>query len=247
MPNAATLSRAVETATKCWATAALRDSSSSAVPRVSQSHSRARRALVRVSRVPNVLDATMNSVGRRVEALDLLGQVRRVDVGDEPHLEAVLHVRLERLVGHDGPEVGAADADVHDGRDPLAGHAGPRAGPHLLRERVHLGELGLYVGVDLLSVHDERRVAPGGRRRAVCRTARSSVTLMWSPRSWAARRSARPTSSASRSSSATVSSVTRFFDRSTVRSASGNVRRARARGRRRTRRAGPVTASTRAR
>ena len=62
MPNAATLSRAVETATKCLATAALRDSSSSAVPSCSQSQVRARRALVSVSRVPNVFDATMNSV-----------------------------------------------------------------------------------------------------------------------------------------------------------------------------------------
>ena len=67
--------------------------------------------------------------------------------------------------------------------------------------------------------------APAGRRRAVCRTARSSVTLMWSPRSCACSRSARPTSSASRTSRASVSSVTRFLDRSTVRSASGRVRR----------------------
>ena len=62
MPKAATLSSAVETATKWCATAALRDSSSSAVPSFSQSQSRARRALVSVSSVPNVLDATMNRV-----------------------------------------------------------------------------------------------------------------------------------------------------------------------------------------
>ncbi len=51
-----------------------------------------------------------------------------------------------------------------------------------------------------------------GIRRATCRTARSSVVLMWSPRNIASVRSARPDSSASCRSSASVSSVTRFFE-----------------------------------
>ena len=54
MPNAATSSAFVLTATKCWATAS---SPSSAV-----SHARAVRALVSVSIVVNVFDDTMNSV-----------------------------------------------------------------------------------------------------------------------------------------------------------------------------------------
>ena len=55
MPNAATLSALVETATKCLATAASSPSSPTA-------QSRAEWALVRVSRVPNVFDEMMNSV-----------------------------------------------------------------------------------------------------------------------------------------------------------------------------------------
>ena len=66
MPNAATLSSAVETATKCLATASLRRSSSSPIApderSPSSSHALHRRALVRVSSVPKVLLDTMNRV-----------------------------------------------------------------------------------------------------------------------------------------------------------------------------------------
>ncbi|CPU65646.1 Uncharacterised protein [Mycobacteroides abscessus] len=62
------MSSAVETATKCCATAACRDSSVSSIAPTAaspvHSQSRARRALVSVSSVPNVFDATMNSVVR---------------------------------------------------------------------------------------------------------------------------------------------------------------------------------------
>ena len=53
---------------------------------------------------------------------------------------------------------------------------------------------------------------PAGARRAVCRTARSSVTLIFSPENIASVRSRRPDSSASASSSSIVSPVTRFFE-----------------------------------
>ena len=56
MPNAATSSRFVDTATKCLATAR------SSPPNPSSSHARAVRAFVIVSRVVNVFDATMKSV-----------------------------------------------------------------------------------------------------------------------------------------------------------------------------------------
>jgi len=66
MPKAATLSRAVETATKCLliASASMRSEPSTAPASRSlvRSQSRAMRALVRVSRVVKVLDATMNRV-----------------------------------------------------------------------------------------------------------------------------------------------------------------------------------------
>ena len=55
MPNSATRSAFVETATKCLATA-------SSEPSSLTTQSRAERALVSVSRVPNVFDEMMNSV-----------------------------------------------------------------------------------------------------------------------------------------------------------------------------------------
>ena len=58
MPNSATRSALVDTATKCWATA----SSPARSPRPSSSHRRATFALVSVSSVPKVFDETMTSV-----------------------------------------------------------------------------------------------------------------------------------------------------------------------------------------
>ncbi len=55
MPNSATASALVETATKCLATAA-------SSPSASSSHARAERALVIVSSVVKVLEETMKSV-----------------------------------------------------------------------------------------------------------------------------------------------------------------------------------------
>ena len=161
---------------------------------------------------------------RRVEALAGLRRVGRVDVGDEPALQTVLDVGLQRLVGHHRAEVGAADADVDDRPDPLAGDAGPLAGADLLGERVDALEHLVHVGDDVLAV-DLERSRRRGRRSAVCSTARSSVTLMCSPREHRVpplgrarllgqRDAARPRTSSS----------TRFFDRSTCRSAASNVR-----------------------
>ena len=55
-------------------------------------------------------------------------------------------------------------------------------------------------------------VAPRGARRATCRTARFSVTLIFSPRNMASIRARRPDSSASCRRSLRVSSVMRFFE-----------------------------------
>ena len=71
-------------------------------------------ALVIVSCVVNVLEATMNSVVSGSQPLERLGDVRAVDVGDEVDAQAGLAVGLQRLGHHDRAEVGAADADVDD-------------------------------------------------------------------------------------------------------------------------------------
>ena len=53
---------------------------------------------------------------------------------------------------------------------------------------------------------------PAGARSATWSTARSSVTLMWSPANMASIRSRRPLSSARRTSSSSVVESTRFFE-----------------------------------
>jgi hypothetical protein len=73
---------------------------------------------------------------------------------------------------------------------------------HLVKDRMHLGH------DVLLSTTIE---ASRGARRATCRTARSSVMLILSPRNMASIRALSPDSSANWTSSARVSSLTRFF------------------------------------
>ncbi len=107
MPNFVTSFSLVERATKCLATCLLS-------PAVFRNQSRADVALVSVSCVVKVLEATMNRVVSGLSFLQRLGDVRAVDVGDEVDVQTGLAVGLERLGGHDRPEVGAADADVDD-------------------------------------------------------------------------------------------------------------------------------------
>ena len=64
---------------------------------------------------------------RRIEVARRLGEVGAVDVGDEAERHGAVAVMLERLVGHHRPEVGAADADVDDVANALAGVALPFA------------------------------------------------------------------------------------------------------------------------
>ncbi len=218
MPKSATLSSAVETATKCRATASC--SSWPASP--SSSQALQSRALVSVSRVPKVLLDTMNSVVAGSRPVERGRGVGRVDVADEPALEPGLAVGLQRLVGHHRTEVGAADADVDDGADPLAGDAGPRAGADPVGEVVdpaqHL--------VDVLRrrpVRPPRGSASSGSRSAVCRTARSSVTLMCSPRNIASRRAGDADLLGQGQQRGEDAAVTSSLDRSTWRSAAVNV------------------------
>ena len=107
-----------------------------------------------------------------------------------------LAVVPQRLVGHDRPEVGAADADVDDVADALAGVALPRAAADAVRRsppscRARRGPRARR------SRRRPRSTRPCGARRATCSTARFSVTLILSPRNIASMRSRRPDSSAS--------------------------------------------------
>ena len=129
-----------------------------------------------------------------VEVVHGLGEIGAVHVGDEAERQVAVAVVLERLVGHDGAEVGAADADVDDVADALAGVALPVAAANPVGKGGHLVEDGVDRRHDVFAVHHDRRAF--GARRAVCSTARFSVTLILSPRNMASMRARRPHSSA---------------------------------------------------
>ena len=98
--------------------------------------------------------------GLGVEALDLLGDVVGVDVGDEAHRRAV-QVGAQALVHHDRAEVGAADADGDDVLDGLAGDALPLARADAVGEGIHLVQDLVDVSHDILAVDDERASLSG--------------------------------------------------------------------------------------
>ena len=72
----------------------------------------------------------------------------------------------------------------------LAGVAGPVAAADAVGERRHPVEHGVHVGHHVLAVDLDRGAR--GARSAMCRTARFSVTLIFSPRNIASMRSRRP-------------------------------------------------------
>ena len=168
------------------------------------------RAFVSVSSVVNVFDETMNSVssGSRSRVASQKSVPSTFDTKRNV-IDRSAEV-AQRLVGHRGPRsvppmpmlttlrirlpvcpVHAPDADP-------VGEVG-----HLVEHRVHLGH-------DVVAVDHDPLVL--GARSATCSTARSSVTLIFSPANIASRSCSTPARRASATSSAIVSSVSRFFE-----------------------------------
>ena len=56
----------------------------------------------------------MKSVSCRIEIARRFHEIRAVDVGDEAEGHAAVAVILQRLIGHNGPKIGAADPDIDD-------------------------------------------------------------------------------------------------------------------------------------
>ena len=150
--------------------------------------SRALRALVSVSSVVNVFDDDDEQRLGRVEVVGGLPEVGAVDVGHEPERHVAPAEVAERVVGHVRAEVGAADADVDDVADALAGVAGPLPAAHPLGEVGHLARARRAPAGTTFSPSTSI-TAPSGARSATCSTARSSVTLIFSPRNIASMRS----------------------------------------------------------
>ena len=93
--------------------------------------------------------------GLGIQALELLGLVVGVDVGDVAAVDTGVGIGAQSLVGHDRAQVGAADADGHQMLDLLAGNALPLTGAHALGEGIHAIEDLVHVGDDVLAVDDE--------------------------------------------------------------------------------------------
>ena len=160
MPNSATFSAFVDSATKCLATAV------SPVPPASASSSQLRAdvALVTVSMVVKVLEATMNSVsaGSRSRTASCRSAPSTFDT--KRNVSRAVGVGAQDLVRHRGAEVGAADADVDDVADRLAGVPGPLARAHPVGEAGHLVEHGVHIRHHVLTVDLDHRVARGAQR-----------------------------------------------------------------------------------
>ena len=137
-------------------------------------------------------------------------EIRAIDVGDEAEAQLALAVMTQRFVSHHRTEIRAADADIDDVADRPPGVPAPVAAADLVGEGRHPFEDRVHPGTTSTPSTSIRSFA--GARSATWSTARCSVTLILAPLNIASMRSARRHSSASRSSSAIVSSVTRFFE-----------------------------------
>ena len=100
------------------------------------------------------------------EVADGFDEVGAIDVGDEAEGEVALGVVLERFIGHDRAEIGAADADVDDVADALAGVSLPCSAANLVGEGGHLVEHSVHAG-DYIFAVDLDRFAFGRAERDV--------------------------------------------------------------------------------
>ena len=115
---------------------------------------------------------------RRVEIAQRLVGVVAVDVADEPAFDLRGPEVAQRLVGHGGPEVAAADPDVDDGRDALAGRAGPLAAAHPVGEVRHPVQHLVHIGHDVMAVGDDLLAARRSQRDVQNRTVFGDVDVL---------------------------------------------------------------------
>ena len=102
-----------------------------------------------------------------------------------------LAVVLQRLIGHDRTEVGAADADIDHVADAFAGMALPAAAAQPIGEIRHLVQNAMDLGNHVLAIDlDARRRAARAERHEAPRA--SPMTLILSPRNMASMRWRKP-------------------------------------------------------
>ena len=100
-----------------------------------------------------------------VEVVCGLGEVGAVHIGDEAESERAVGVVAQGLVGHHGTEIRAADADIDDVFDALAGMALPLAGADAIGKFGHAVENGMNLWNNINAIDFDRcraRGAEGG-------------------------------------------------------------------------------------
>ena len=171
MPNCATLAALVDTATKCLAMAC------SSLER--RQHPGARGVGVGHRLLGGEgLGRNDEQRLRRVEIARGLGEVGAIDVRDEAEDHVARGVVAQRLVGHDRAEVRAADADVDDVADALAGVALPLAAAHPVGEVGHLVQHRVHFRHDILAVDEDVRVPRRAQRHVQHRAVFGDVDLV---------------------------------------------------------------------
>ena len=81
------------------------------------------------------------------------GKIGPVHIGDEAERHGAIAVMLQRLIGHDRPQVGAADADIDDIDDSFAGVAFPFAAANAVAEISHPVQHGMNLRYDVLPLN----------------------------------------------------------------------------------------------
>ena len=105
------------------------------------------------------------------QAARRLDKVGAIHIRDETEGQVALAVILQSLVGHDGSEVGAANADVDYISNALAGVSLPCPAANLPGELRHLVEYGVNFGNDIRAIDEylfalSERVRRHGERRS---------------------------------------------------------------------------------
>jgi hypothetical protein len=103
---------------------------------------------------------------RRVEIQHGFGEIGPVYVRNETEGHRSLAIMLQRFVGHDRPEIRAADSDIDDITNAFAGMTFPFAAPHPVAELGHLIEDGVDLRDDVLAI-DGNGCAPRCAQRYV--------------------------------------------------------------------------------
>ena len=114
----------------------------------------------------------------RIEPLHRFGEVGPIYVRHESEGDVAGAVVPQCFVGHHGPEVRAADADIHDVAYALAGSPKPLTAADAVRELAHPVQHRVHLRHDVDAVHDDRGVAWGAQRDVQHRALLGHVDLL---------------------------------------------------------------------